>query len=107
MNTSVCVLSCSVASDSATPWTVAHQAPLSMGFPRQEYYSELLVSTSGHLPDPGVEFTSVSPALAGRFFTTVPPGKPKYIFLLLKFLFIILALNRHVCNIFRRLNTKL
>ena len=107
MNTSVCVLGCSVVSDSATPWTVAHQAPLSMGFSRQEYYSELLVPASGDLPDPGIKFTSVSPALAGRFFTTVPPGRPKYIFLLLKFLFIILALNRHVHNIFRRLSTKL
>ena len=57
-----------------TPWTVAHQAPLSMGFPRQEYWSALLFPSPGDLPDPGME--PVSPALAGRFFTTEPPGTP-------------------------------
>ena len=56
----------------ATLWTVAHQAPLSMGFSRQEYWSGLPFSPSR----PRVESTSpVSPALAGRFFTTEPPGK--------------------------------
>ena len=49
------VLSHSVISDSATPWTVAHQAPLSMGFPRQEYWSGLPFPTQGHLSDPGIE----------------------------------------------------
>ena len=39
----------------ATPWTVAHQAPLSMGFPRQEYWSGLLFTSPGDLPDPGIE----------------------------------------------------
>ena len=54
-----------------TPWTVAHQAPLSMGFPRQEYWSELPFPSPGDLPDPGIKPMSlVSPALAGRFFTT-------------------------------------
>ena len=48
----------------ATPWTVAHQAPLSMEFPRQEYWSGLLFPSLGDLPDPGIE--PVSPALAGR-----------------------------------------
>ena len=63
------VLSCSVMSDSlATSWTIAHQAPLSMGFPRQEYWSELPSSFPGHLPDPGIE--PESPELAGGFFTT-------------------------------------
>ena len=57
--------------------TVALQAPLFMGFPRQEYWSGLLFSFPGYLPDPGVETASpVSPALAGGFFTTEPPGKP-------------------------------
>ena len=55
-------------------WTVAHQAPLSMEFPRQEYWNRLPFSSPGDLPDPGIELTS--PALAGRFFTTEPPGKP-------------------------------
>ena len=59
------------------PWAVAHQAPLSMEFSRQEYWSGLSLPTPGDLPDLGVKPTSpVSPALAGRFFTTEPPGKP-------------------------------
>ena len=58
----------------ATPWTVARQTPLSMGFPWQEYWSGLLFPSPGDLPDPGTEL--VSPALAGRFFATEPPGKP-------------------------------
>ena len=54
-----------------TPWTVAHQAPLSMGFSRQEYWSGLPFPPPGHLPNPGIEPMSLmSPALAGRFFTT-------------------------------------
>ena len=55
----------------ATPWTVAHQAPLSMGFTRQEYWSRLPFPPPGDLPDPGIE--PRSPALAGGFFTTEPP----------------------------------
>ena len=60
------------------PWTVASQAPLSMAFPRQEYWSGLLFPFPGDLPDPGTEPRSVPSldALAGRFFTTEPPGKP-------------------------------
>ena len=55
----------------AIPWTVAHQAPLSMGFSRQEYWSGLPFPPPGDLPDPGIELASLlSPALAGRFFTT-------------------------------------
>ena len=54
----------------ATPWTVALQVPLSMGFSRQEYWCWLPFPTSGDLPDPGIKPMSlVSPALAGRFFT--------------------------------------
>ena len=61
----------------ATPWTVAHQAPLSMGFFRQEYWSGLPLLTPGDLPDQGIEPASlISPALAGKFFSTVPPRKP-------------------------------
>ena len=52
-----------------TLWTVAHQAPLSMGFSRHEYWGGLLFPPPGDLPDLGTEPTSlVSPALAGRFF---------------------------------------
>ena len=61
----------------ATPRTVAFQAPLSMGFPRQEYWSRFPVPTPGSLPDPEIcPVSLVSPALAGRFFTTVSSGKP-------------------------------
>ena len=64
----------SVVSNFVTPWTVAHQAPPSMGFSRQEYWSGLPCPPSGDLPNPGVK--PVSPALAGGFFTTEEPGKP-------------------------------
>ena len=53
---------------------LACQAPLSIGFPRQEYWSGLLFTSLGIFPDLGIE--PVSPALAGRFFTTEPPGEP-------------------------------
>ena len=56
-----------VVSDPATPWTVAFQAPLSMGFPRQEYWSGLPFPSPGVLPDPGIK--ARSPVL--------PPGKPR------------------------------
>ena len=76
------IIDCSVAqvclvSDSATPWTVACQAPWSMKFSRQEYWSGLPFPTLGDLPDQGIKPKSLaSPALAGRFFITAPPGKP-------------------------------
>ena len=57
-----------------TPWAVAHQAPLSMGFSRQEYWSRLSFPPPGNLLDQGIE--PLSPALAGELFTTEPPGKP-------------------------------
>ena len=77
-NNGMCVLSHSVMSNSATPWIVAHRAPLGMEFPRQEYWSGLPFPSPGDLPDPGTEPPSfVSTALAGRFFTTMPPGSPK------------------------------
>ena len=63
--------------DSATPWTVAHQAPLSMGFSRQEYWRGLPCLPPGDLSDPGIKPASLAaPALAGRFFTAEPSGKP-------------------------------
>ena len=55
--------------------TVAHQAPLSVGFPRQEYWSELLFTWVGDPPNLGIEL--MYPLLAG-FFTNEPPGKPTY-----------------------------
>ena len=58
-----------------TPWTVALQAPPSMEFSRQGYWGGLPSPSPGDLPNPGNE--PASPALAGRFLTTKPPGKPK------------------------------
>ena len=58
----------------AAPCIAEDQAPLSMGFPRQDYLSELPFSPSEHLSDPGME--PISPALEGRFLTTELPGKP-------------------------------
>jgi len=56
-----------------TPWIVALQAALSMGFPRQEYWNGPFPSP-GDLADTGIKLAS--PTLAGRFFTTEPPRKP-------------------------------
>ena len=61
----------------ATPWTVAHQAPLSMGFSRQEHWSGLPFPAPGDLPDPGTE--PMSSALTGGFVTTESPGKPTFL----------------------------
>ena len=57
-----------------TPLTVAHQALLSMGFSRQEYWSGLPFPSAEDLPNPGIE--PASPELAGGFFTTETPRKP-------------------------------
>ena len=61
---------------SVTPGTVAHEAALSMGFSRQEYWSGLPLPTPGDLPDPGIEPASLAPpALAGGFFTPAYLGR--------------------------------
>ena len=60
----------SVMSNSATPWSIAHQAPLSMGFSRQEYWS-------GDLPNPGIQ--PRSPTLQANALTSEPPGKPPHL----------------------------
>ena len=63
-----------------TLWTVACQAPLSMGFSRQEYWSGLPCPPPGDLPDPGIKPTSLmSPALTGRFFTTSATWEAAYL----------------------------
>ena len=71
---SVCVQLLSHVQLFATPWTTLHQASLSIGFSRQEYWSGLLFPSPGDLPNPGIELAS--PTLAGRFLTTERPGKP-------------------------------
>ena len=58
----------------ATPRTVVRQAPLSMGFSRQEYWNRLPFLPPGDIPDPGIEPTSY---ISGRFFTAEPPGKSR------------------------------
>ena len=68
-------MSCSVISNpSANLWTVAHQAPLSMEFPRQEYWSGLPFPSPGDLPDPGIEPSSL--VLQADSLLSEPPGKP-------------------------------
>ena len=57
----------------ATPWTLAYQAPLSMGFSRQEYWSGVPFPSPGDLPNPGIE--PGSPAFQADTLTSEPPGK--------------------------------
>ena len=80
-----------------TPWTVARQAPLSVGFPREEYWNGLPFPFPGDLLDPGIK--TAFPALAGIFFTTEPPGKPvcMYMFVQIYILYI-----PKICDLFRR-----
>ena len=71
-----CTHACSVISDFVTPWSEARQAPLSIGFPRQEYWSGLHFPPPGDLPIPGIEPASpAASALAGKFSTTEPPRR--------------------------------
>ena len=70
-------------SNSETPCTVAHQTPLSMGFPRQENLRALPFPSLGDLPSPRIE--PASPASAGRFFTTEPPGKTEFLLMTSKY----------------------
>ena len=71
----ICCCLVTMSDSFVTPWTVVHQAPLSMGFPRQEYWSGLPFPSLEDLPDPGIQPSS--PALGGRFLTTDPLGKPE------------------------------
>ena len=81
-----------------TPWTVACQTHLSMGFPRQEYWNGLPFPFSGDLSDSGIELES--PALAGRFFMAEPPGKPPVVQNLIQiqhfFFFVTLLVGAHI-----------
>ena len=74
--TQICSLT-SAVSNSVISWTLARQAPLSMGFSRQEYWSGLPFPPPGDLPDPGIK--PASPVLTGGFFTAEPPGKLLYV----------------------------
>ena len=83
----VCVCVCTLSYFSCvqlfvTLWTIACQALLFMECSRQEYWSGLPLPSTGDLPNPGIKPMSlVSPALAGRLFTTAPPGKQVYIYI--------------------------
>ena len=73
-------------SDSATLWTIAHQAPLSMGFSRQEFWSGSLCPPPGDLPDPGIEpASSVAPALTSGFFITSATWEYYYYMMIISF----------------------
>ena len=72
-------------------WAVACQTSQSLGFPKQEYWSRVPFAPPGDLPNPGIEPTS--PALVGRFFTTMPPGK-SYVLILDSKLNLIFALSQ-------------
>ena len=77
----MCASSLSCVQLFSASWTVACQAPLSMEFSRQEYWSGLPCPTPGNLPDPGIEPRFlISSVLAGGLFTTEPPGKSLVIF---------------------------
>ena len=65
-----------------TPWTVAHQAPLSMGFPRQEYWNVLPFPTPGNLLDPGIE--PMSPAWQVDFLPLSYLGSPQRLLVMIK-----------------------
>ena len=84
----VCVCMLSHVQLFATPCTVAHQAPLSMEFSRQEYWSGLPFPTPRDLPDPGIKPLSPAfPALAGRFFTASATWEVPHIFIVLHKIF--------------------
>ena len=68
---------CQAASDSVTLWTVVYQAPLFVGFPRQEYWGALPCPPPGNLPNPGMQpVPLMSPALVGGSLLLAPPGQP-------------------------------
>ena len=71
-----CVRSRSAVAQSVTPWRVVHQAPLSMGFPRQECWSGLPFPSARNLPDSDWTQVFCVCCIAGGFYTTVLPGKP-------------------------------
>ena len=75
----MCAKSLQLCPTLCNPWTIACQVPLSMGFPRQEYWSGLPFPTPGDLPDPGIKpMFLMSPVLAGGFFSTSITWKAPY-----------------------------
>ena len=84
----------------ATPWTLAYQAPLSMGFSRQECWSGLPFPSPGDFPDPGIK--PGSPALQADALLSEPPGKPSRVEIVvlknIRCFFTILSLGAYVAN---------
>ena len=78
-NICCCCCCCSLVTNSCltfmTPWAVAHQVPLSKGFPRQNYWSGVQFPSPGDLPNQGLNLCSISAFKEGGFFITEPPGK--------------------------------
>jgi len=88
----------------ASPWTVAHQAPLSIEFSRKEYWSKFPYPTAEDLPNTWIELASFgSPALVGRFVTTVPPGKHFYTMSVIKTKSRNSTDSHHACMVVRKL----
>ena len=87
-------------SNSVTTWTVAHQAPPSMGFLRRAYWSGLLFPSPGDLPHLGIE--PASPALAGRFFSAEPPGKKPLVVHSLLFVFFCFLISASITWNFKK-----
>ena len=87
--------SCSISQQSPTlcnpMYYIAHPTPLSMGFPRQEYWSRLTFASPGDPPYLGIE--PVSLALAGGFFTTEPPGKPCVYMYMYVYMYMCITIN--------------
>ena len=86
--------SCPTLCNPCDPWTVAHQAPPSVGFSRQEYWSGLPFASPGYLPDPGIE--PRSPTLQVDALTSAPPGKPLFCVLRSLQIFSFLATATHL-----------
>ena len=96
-----CMLSCfsrvQLFATQWTLWTVAHQAPLSMGSSRQEYWSGLPCPPPRDLPDPGIEPVSCGSCTAGGFFISEPLGKPHiYIFHIYTYIYISIHVYTHI-----------
>ena len=80
----------------AAPWTVARQAPLSLGFSRQEYWSGLQCPSPGDLPDPGIK--PRSPALQVDSLPSEPPGKPYICMCMCMYIYMHMNINTHTYN---------
>ena len=94
--THLLLFSHAIVSDSfVTPWTVVHLAPLSMGFPSQEYWSGLPFPPPGDIHNPGIK--PMSSALADGFFTTEPRGKCVYVYCMHMYNTVCVCISHFLC----------